>query len=202
MKISSIDDARSYERVLYALRSLPQGKAVRSYVDDVKRNLRAFYHRPDGCVKIITADYDNSMIKGGNQMPKLEFTERSTGIVCRVYHYDENIFRKMEADGWKLERVYEDFLYFSKEYDCLVPKESIAVGTTLWVAFMRLRSGYDVYPVKVIRFCESRLWDMCCVGTDPDGRAKTHYFKFADIGRNVFLTQAEAQQRATELNKE
>lgn len=33
MKITCIDDARSYERVLYALRSLPQGKAVRSYVD-------------------------------------------------------------------------------------------------------------------------------------------------------------------------
>lgn len=59
MKITCIDDARSYERVLYALRSLPQGKAVRSYVDDVKRDLRAFYHRPDGCVKIITADYDS-----------------------------------------------------------------------------------------------------------------------------------------------
>ena len=43
MKITCIDDARSYERVLYALRSLPQGKAVRSYVDDVKRDLRAFY---------------------------------------------------------------------------------------------------------------------------------------------------------------
>lgn len=49
MKITCIDDARSYERVLYALRSLPQGKAVRSYVDDIKRDLRAFYHRPDGC---------------------------------------------------------------------------------------------------------------------------------------------------------
>lgn len=59
MKITCIDDARSYERVLYALRSLPQGKAVRSYVDDIKRDLRAFYHRPDGCVKIITADYDS-----------------------------------------------------------------------------------------------------------------------------------------------
>lgn len=59
MKITCIDDARSYERVLYALRSLPQGKAVRSYVDDVKRDLRAFYHRPEGRVKIITADYDS-----------------------------------------------------------------------------------------------------------------------------------------------
>lgn len=59
MKISSIDDARSYERILYALRSMPQGKSVRSYVDAVKRDLRAFYHRPDGCVKIITADYDS-----------------------------------------------------------------------------------------------------------------------------------------------
>lgn len=59
MKITCIDDARSYERVLYALRSLLQGKAVRSYVDDIKRDLRAFYHRPDGCVKIITADYDS-----------------------------------------------------------------------------------------------------------------------------------------------
>lgn len=38
-------------------------------------------------------------------MPRLEFTERSTGIVCRVYNYDENIFRKMEANGWKLERA-------------------------------------------------------------------------------------------------
>ena len=59
MKISSIDDARSYERILYALRSMPQGKAVRSYVDDVKRNLRAFYHRPESRVKIITANYDS-----------------------------------------------------------------------------------------------------------------------------------------------
>lgn len=59
MKITCIDDARSYERVLYDLRSLPQGKAVRSYVDDVKRDLRAFYHRPEGRVKIITADYDS-----------------------------------------------------------------------------------------------------------------------------------------------
>lgn len=33
MKITCIDDARSYERVLCDLRSLPQGKAVRSYVD-------------------------------------------------------------------------------------------------------------------------------------------------------------------------
>lgn len=40
MKITCIDDARSYERVLYALRSLPQGKAVRSYVDDIKRDLQ------------------------------------------------------------------------------------------------------------------------------------------------------------------
>lgn len=51
MKITCIDDARSYERVLYALRSLPQGKSVRNYVDDIKRDLRAFYHRPEGCVK-------------------------------------------------------------------------------------------------------------------------------------------------------
>lgn len=45
INITSIEAARHYEQTLHFIRRAGQGAAVRKYADDIKRGLRAFYHR-------------------------------------------------------------------------------------------------------------------------------------------------------------
>lgn len=58
INITSIEAARNYEQILHFIRRAGQGTAVRKYADDIKRGLRDFYHRANGPVKWLKADYD------------------------------------------------------------------------------------------------------------------------------------------------
>ena len=61
INITSIEDARNYEQTLHFIRRAGQGTAVRKYADDIKRGLRDFYHRANGPVKWLNAEYDGGL---------------------------------------------------------------------------------------------------------------------------------------------
>ena len=81
INITSIEAARHYEQELHFIRRAGQGAAVRKYADDIKRELRAFYHSANSPVKWLKADYDGgfeviSLTAKTEEEAEAEFNDR------------------------------------------------------------------------------------------------------------------------------